>query len=708
MKIRKRSGKLSNLDVSNIRKQTIPATDGLKADYETLELNANISFTDGMTTEDIQKIYILSALNLIDVDKPDYVFVAARLNLYDLYHTVRRTYKLPKLKGDIYKQISLSDYLEFNKNELSYAEKKDLFDLDRLNESIDSRRDLLFTYNASETLISRYLLRVNGKVTELPQHFMMSVAMFISQNETNPTDVAIELYEEMSLLHFLLATPTLANGRTKNGNCFSCAIGSMPDDLDGIFDSYKEMATGSKYGSGWGYDVTRIRALGGTIQGVRDVANGIVPPMKIVNDIANYVDQLGVRPGAIAVYIESWHKDIIDYLDMKKNSGDEKRRTKELFIAVSCSDLFMNRVKNNEMFTMFDPYDVPELTEIWGKEFEDKYNEYESKFLDGSNIFVNKPVQMNAKDLWKKIQRLYWETGMPFLFFKDNVNKAHENPEEGIIRSSNLCAEIFQPTDYDRTALCNLGSLNLAKVNTLEQLEKTIRIAHRALDNVIDVTSYPIPGTEKVQKHTRAVGLGVCGEGELIANKQIIYGSEAHEVYLEELYGNIARISDKASEELAIERGPWKEGKKFRNAYRRANAPTSTISILMGTTAMHEGSFDKVWIEENKLGNVKMTAPGINPDNFPFYISPYDADPFGSVRCNAVRTKNTDQGTSYNIYFRPGTSGKTVYDFIMLAWELGFKSTYYLRSKGIKVKDDSELNELQVKTNKISCVGCEN
>lgn len=705
MNIRKRSGKLEKLNIDNIREQTIDATKGLDASYETLELNASLSFVDGMKSSEIQHLLIKSALGLVDVDKPDYVFVAGRLKLYDIYHQVKRTYgkTKSKTKEDIYKIITLKDYLEFCKDILSYSSKYNRFDIERLEKEINSSRDLLFTYNAIDTFSSRYMLKKKKNIVELPQHAFMSIAMFIAQDEENPTDKAIEFYNVMSKLEALMATPTLANGRTLEGNCFSCAVGSMPDDLEGIFDSFKEIGLGSKFGTGWGYDVTRIRALGGQIRGIPDASNGIVPPMKIMNDISIYVDQLGVRLGAIAVSIESWHKDIIDYLDLKKNNGDERRRAKELFIAVSCSDLFMNRVEKNEMFTLFDPYDVPELTETFSKEFEDIYTKYENDFLNGKE-FTNTPVRINAKDLWKKIQKMYFETGMPFLFFKDNVNKVHENKEEGIIRSSNLCTEIFQPTNSDKTILCNLASLNLSKVYTKEDLERVVPIVCRMLDNVIDLSTYPIPGTEEVQKRTRAVGLGVAGEGELIANKQIIYGSKEHLEFIDELYANIEYYSDKTSKELAVERGPWKEGEEHRNAYRRALAPTSSISVIMGTTAMHEGAFDKVWIEETKMGNVKMIAPNINPDNFAFYVSPYDVNQQDAIKCTAIRQKYTDQGISHNIYFRPEkTNGKEVFDTLMLAWKLGLKSTYYLRSESKKVT-----KEPTVKTSKIACVGCEN
>lgn len=693
MKIKKRSGQLANLDISNIRKQTIPACEGLGVSYETLELAANISFTNCMESKNIQQILIQSALNLTDVDKPNWIYVAGRLYLYDLYHRIKRTYKVVG-SGNVYDKVKFSDYVAHNSSKLSY--NASLFDMKVLDDTINSELDLQFTYLGINTLEKRYLLKSNSNTLELPQHMLMSLACFLAQNEANPTHWAIKFYEVMSNLEFLPATPTLANGRKLKGNCFSCAVGTTPDNIEGIFDTFKTQAIGSKYGAGWGWDWTRVRALGGTIGDTPDVAGGLVPWLKIENDVAVAVDQLGVRLGAISVSVETWHKDFIDYLDLKKNSGEEKRRAKELFLAASCSDLFMNRVINGETWTMFDPFDTPDLAETFGTEFESRYIKYEELANSNPSFFTNKPTQINAKELWKKMQRYYWEVGGPELFFKDNVNNAHHNPALGIIRSSNLCKEVFLPTNDNVVALCNLGSINLAKVNTVEDMERVIPIAMRMLDNVIDVTTYPIPFSEDNQKHTRAVGLGVAGEAELIANKQIMYGSSAHLDFIEDLYSNFEKISDQASKDLGTARGTWSQTSPYRNAYRRAIAPTSSVSIILGTTAGDEPVFDKVWYEENKMGNFKVTAPHINPNNFQFYVSPYDVNQDDMVRCGAVRQKHLDQGRSHNIYYRPGTTGKQVFDTLILAWKLGYKSTYYLRSEGMK----------EIKDDKVACVGC--
>ena len=697
MNVTKRNGQLDPLDISNIHKQTIESVEGLGLSYEELELAASISFVDGMKTSDVQKTLIYAALNKIDVDAPNWTYPASRLTLYDLYHDTKRIYGKTETRGQIYDAISLTDYVNSNSTLLSYDTS--LFDIKSLNSVIEPDRDKLFTYLGTTSLIERYLLRKNNEVVELPQHMFMSLAMFLaSAEESNHNQWAVKFYNAMSLLLYLPATPTLANGRKINGNCMSCAVGSTKDSLTDIFRAFGDQAQGSKHGTGFGWDWTRIRALGGTIGDTKDAAGGLIPWMKIENDIAVAVDQLGVRAGAIAVTVETWHKDILDFIDMKKNSGEEKRRAKELFLAVSASDLFMNRVENNETFTLFDPYDVPELTETFGYEFETKYREYEYKFNHNSQLFTNKPVSIKAKELYKKIQTYYWETGMPFWFFKDTANMAHKNPELGIIRSSNLCTEIFQAADETKTILCNLGSINLSKVYTDADLATVIPLAMRMLDNVVDLNYYAIPNSETNQKHTRAVGLGIAGEAELIANKQIIYGSDQHIQFIDKLYEAIANYSDAASTELGIERGFWDKGKTYRNAYRRAIAPTSSISLIMGTSACHEPVFNKVWIEDNKMGAFKVTAPGISPDNYQYYINAYEVDQDRAILATSVRTKHLDQGHSHNIYYRPGTSGKQVYDTVMLAWKSKLKSLYYLRS--------DSLESLEPRDNDIACFGC--
>ena len=318
---------------------------------------------------------------------------------------------------------------------------KEKYDLDDLNDYIKPERDLQFTYLGIRTLYDRYLLKDReNKPIELPQHLFMGVAMFLAQNELNCQEWAKKFYDVISKFEVMVATPTLSNARTPRHQLSSCYIGSTPDKIEGIFDAYKEMALLSKFGGGIGWDWSKVRGMGSYIDGHKNAAGGIVPFLKITNDIAIAVDQLGTRKGAIAVYIEPWHIDIWDFIDLKKNSGEERRRAHDLFPALWINDLFMKRVAEDGVWTLFDPYETGDLTDLHGEAFEKRYLEYEKD----PNILKEK---VKAKELWKKILMSYFEVGNPFLCFKDTANKVNPNDHCGIIRSSNLCTEIFQNTE---------------------------------------------------------------------------------------------------------------------------------------------------------------------------------------------------------------------------------------------------------------------
>jgi len=683
----KRNGNREPLDLANIRKQTEPACEGLNASFETLELEASISFKDRITTSEIADILEFTALKKVDVDAPDWVFVAGRLKLYKIYHEIKHHYKKKK-HGDVYTLVSFKDYLDKNKDILSFDYNTLDIDIEKLNSYIEPERDKLLTAHAVDTLASRYLIKNKEVHTELPQHFFMCLALFLAQKENDVEYWTKKFYDAMSLLEAEPATPTLANGRIKDGNCFSCATGSTEDNIGSIFDTYKTQAFGSKSGTGWGWDWTRVRANGSTIKNVKGASGGIVPWLKLENDVALAVDQLGVRLGAINCSLESWHLDIEDFIDLKKDGGEDRRRAKELFITVSCSDEFMRRIESEEDWTLFDPYDARKLTELYGKEFEKEYKRLEQAFESEPEQFSNTPKKINAKKLWKKIQRSAVETGMPFIFFKDNVNNSMDLQNvKGLVRSANLCMEYMTPIENNEVVLCNLGSINLSKINpdNKNKMKEVIYTMHRMLDNVIDLTSYPIPNSEKTQKERRSVGLGVAGEAELIASKQILYGSKEHKEYIEELYSLFEQYSDEASIELAKERGAWHKDSIHRNYVRRCIAPTTSVSVIMGTSASFEAVFDKVWIEENKLGTYAITAPNVNLNNYNYYVPAYKVSIKDSIELTAIRQKRIDMGISNNIYIDPTkTKGKEIFDGYMLAWKLGMKTIYYCRGLSLR------------------------
>ena len=355
--IQKRNGRKEVLDITKIQKMTIEATQDLDGVSQSeLELDAQIKFIDGMSSEQIQDALIKTAVEKIDIDVPNWTFVAARLFLFDLYHTVGRA--TGGIKGEPY--CHLKDYIKTAQDAgRMIPGLEEGYDLEDLNAHLDPSRDYLFNYLGIKTLYDRYLIKDrNADPIELPQQMFMGIAMFLAQNEENKQERAKEFYDVVSKFEVMLATPTLSNARTNRHQLSSCYIGSSPDNIEGIFDGYKEMALLSKFGGGIGWDWNQIRALGGVIDDHKSAAGGTVPFLKITNDIALAVDQLGTRKGAIAVYVEPWHMDITDFIDLKKNSGEERRRAHDLFPSLWISDLFMERVLADEHWTLMDPYEV--------------------------------------------------------------------------------------------------------------------------------------------------------------------------------------------------------------------------------------------------------------------------------------------------------------------------------------------------------------
>jgi len=790
IRVVKRNGRIETLDVSKIQKYTSAAVEGLDGVSQSeLEVDAKLQFRDMISTEEIQQTLIKTAVDKIDIDRPNWTFVAARLFLYDIYH------KVSGFTG----YIHLRDYFERGEKEgrilLGLKEK---YDLDDLNDYIKPERDLQFTYLGIRTLYDRYLIKDRqGEPIELPQHLFMAVAMFLAQNEFDCQTWAKKFYDILSKFEVMAATPTLSNARTTRHQLSSCYIGSTPDNIEGIFDGYKEMALLSKFGGGIGWDWTQVRGMGSYIDGHKHAAGGIVPFLKIANDVAIAVDQLGTRKGAIAVYIEPWHIDIRDFLDLKKNSGEERRRAHDLFPALWINDLFMRRVAEDGTWTLFDPYEVKELTELYGEAFEKRYLELEE---DES---LTKEV-ISAKQLWKEVLRSYFETGNPFLCFKDAANRANPNRHVGVIRSSNLCTEIFQntaPNHYrikvifddqsveyfeeeeivtvdsgvtkpakkitaldtlqgrqiwmvekeavdGETAVCNLASINLSKINTPEDIARVVPVAVRMLDNVIDLNFYPLSKVKKTNLKSRSIGLGVMGEAQMLAEAGIEWGSSDHFNKIDEVMESVSYYAIRSSSDLALEKGcypnfegsDWSKGifpvdkanpeacklvdrgglfgythdwaalkekvKKdgMRNGYLMAIAPTSSISILTGTTQAIEPVYKRKWYEENLSGMIPVVVPNLTPDTWPYYTPSYELDQRLLIRAGAVRQKWIDQGQSLNIFISlDKASGRYLNDIYMEAWKFGLKSTYYLRSQS----PEAVAAEDGVEDRSMECVGCQ-
>ena len=794
IRVVKRSGRIETLDITKIQKNTSASVEGLEGVSQSeLEVDANLQFQDMMSSEDIQQTLIKTAVDKIDIDKPNWTFVASRLFLYDIYHKAGRN--VGGLKGQPY--THLSKYFEYGEKEgRILLGLKDKYDLDDLNDYLVPERDLQFNYLGIRTLYDRYLLKDrNGVAIELPQQLFMGVAMFLAQNEFDCQTWAKKFYDILSKFEVMAATPTLSNARTPRHQLSSCYIGSSPDNIEGIFDVYKEMALLSKFGGGIGWDWSQVRGMGSFIDGHKHAAGGIVPFLKIANDVAIAVDQLGTRKGAIAVYIEPWHIDVRDFLDLKKNSGEERRRAHDLFPALWLNDLFMERVAADATWTLFDPYEVRELTDMYGKEFEARYLE-----LEQSGDEITKEV-ISAKGLWKEILRSYFETGNPFLTFKDTANKSNPNKHAGIIRSSNLCTEIFQNTSpnhykiqftfsdgsvevYEEeemltvgngttkpakkitaldtlngkqiwmvdkeltdgdTAVCNLASINLSKVHTNEDLARVIPTAIRMLDNVIDLNFYPLAKVKKTNEKSRSIGLGVMGEAQMLAEEKIAWGSNEHFFKIDEVMESVSYYAIESSSNLAIEKGKyptyagsdWSKGifpidnanaeacklvergglfgythdwaklkekvkvDGMRNGYLMAIAPTSSISILTGTTQAIEPVYKRKWFEENLSGLIPVCAPKLSADTWNYYTPAYDLNQNVLIKAGAIRQKWIDQGQSLNIFITlDKASGKYLNEIYMNAWKFGLKSTYYLRSQSPESSGDVEDRSME-------CVGCQ-
>jgi ribonucleoside-diphosphate reductase alpha chain len=783
----KRNGRTEPLDITKIQKYTSAAVKNLSGVSQSeLEVDAQIQFRDGITSLEIQKTLIKTAVDKIDIDSPNWTFVASKLFLFNLYHQVN------SFTG----YSSLEKYFAKGEKEgRLLLGLKDMYDIQRLEKYIKPERDMLFNYLGVKTLYDRYLIKdKNANPIELPQHMFMAIAMFLAQREENKHEWAIKFYDMISQFHVMLATPTLSNARTTRHQLSSCYIGSTPDNIEGIFDSYQEMAMLSKFGGGIGWDWTGIRSMGSFIDGHKNAAGGTVPFLKITNDIAIAVDQLGTRKGAIAIYMEPWHIDINDFLDLKKNSGEERRRAHDLFPAMWLNDLFMKRVEEDAIWTLFDPYDVKELATLYGEEFNKRYKELE----EDESIIKEK---IKAKNLWKKILTSYFETGSPFLCFKDNANRANPNKHTGVIRSSNLCTEIFQNTNpnhykikfifengdsisYEEnemvtvdngltkpakkvtaldslggmpiyvvekekingdTAVCNLASVNLSKINTKQEINRIVPIAVRCLDNVIDLNFYPIEKVKRTNMKTRSIGLGVMGEAQMLAENSITWGSQQHFDKIDEIMEAVSFNTISASSDLALEKGKysqyegseWSKGimpmdhanaevlnlvdrgglfassyewdslrakvKKqgMRNGYLMAIAPTSSISILTGTTQAIEPVFKRKWFEENLSGLIPVVVPKLSPDTWAYYTPAYDLNQTVLIKAAAIRQKWLDQGQSLNIFITlDEASGRYLNEIYMLAWKLGLKSTYYLRSQSPEIVKDIEDRSME-------CVGCQ-
>ena len=607
---------------------------------------------DGVPIDEVYKASILAARTLIEKN-PDYTYATARL----LMHTIRREVLGEEVRHEDMAQRYVSYFPQFIakgvENEL-LDEKLQQFDLERLSAALKPERDLQFDYLGLQTLFDRYFLHVRKQRIELPQAFFMRVAMGLSLNEINRESKAIEFYEVLSSFDFMSSTPTLFNAGTLRSQLSSCYLTTVPDDLGGIYDAIKENALLSKFAGGLGNDWTPVRALGAHIKGTNGESQGVVPFLKVVNDTAVAVNQGGKRKGAVCAYLETWHLDIEEFLELRKNTGDDRRRTHDMNTSNWIPDLFMRRVMEKGSWTLFSPNDTPDLHEKFGKEFEKIYTAYEAKALRGE---IKPSRTLQATDMWRKMLSMLFETGHPWITFKDVCNIRSPQQHAGVVHSSNLCTEITLNTSETETAVCNLGSINLvqhlkdgtdgAKVLDHDKLKKTITTAMRMLDNVIDINYYAVKKARDANMLHRPVGLGIMGFQDCLYELRIPYASQAAVDFADTSMEAVCYHAYWASTELAKERGKyasfegslWDKGilpldtldmlaeerggyvevdrsmtldwevlrqkialDGMRNSNCVAIAPTATISNIIGVDACIEPCFGNLSVKSNLSG----------------------------------------------------------------------------------------------------------
>ena len=602
---------------------------------------------DGVPLEEVHKCAILAARMLLEQD-PDYTYVTARL----LLHTIRR-----EVLGEEVLQAEMATrYAEYFPTFVSQGVKAQLlderlasFDLKRLGGALKPDRDLQFNYLGLQTLYDRYFLHINERRIELPQAFFMRVAMGLSLNEINREDRAIEFYNVLSTFDFMSSTPTLFNAGTLRSQLSSCYLTTVADDLDGIYEAIKENALLSKFAGGLGNDWTPVRALGSYIKGTNGKSQGVVPFLKVVSDTAVAVNQGGKRKGAVCCYLETWHLDIEEFLELRKNTGDDRRRTHDMNTANWIPDLFMKRVMEGGDWTLFSPSDVPDLHDKFGKAFEEAYTIYEKKAARGE-IKLHKKIA--AQSLWRKMLTMLFETGHPWITFKDAANIRSPQGHVGVVHSSNLCTEITLNTNSEEIAVCNLGSINLLahmKGGKLDhdKLKRTITTAMRMLDNVIDINYYAVRKAHDSNKRHRPVGLGIMGFQDSLHELRIPYASDAAVEFADKSMEAVCYYAYWASTELAKERGRyssfpgshWDRGilphdslkrlldercgyvevdmsesmdwvalrkrikeHGMRNSNCVAIAPTATISNIIGVSASIEPNYQNLFVKSNLSG----------------------------------------------------------------------------------------------------------
>jgi ribonucleoside-diphosphate reductase alpha chain len=748
----KRHGQTEEMQFSKFKKVIDYAMEGSGLSEIELEEALLPQLKDGMTTKQIQRILIQTATEKTSVQQPLWDKVAAKLYLYDLYKeaAVNRGYGRKVFGyGSFYSLVDTLTKRGLYGAYLRTGYKK--AEIEELGRYLKPERDELFTYVGVKTLAERYCVRgFNKEVYELPQEAFMGVAMAIALAEKPADRVrwAKEFYDVMSLLQMTEATPTMSNARKPFNQMSSCFIGTMDDSLESIFHVVDQFSQVSKYGGGMGIYIGKVRAANSDIRGFKGTSGGVIPWIRIINDTAVACNQLGMRNGAVSVTLDIWHRDIWEFLNLKTNNGDERRKAHDIFPAVSIPDVFMRQLKKETRvrdgkFYLMCPH---EIRTVMGWSLEDFYDETEqAEFTHRYWQCVDHPdlnkEEVIAMDLLKAIIKSDTETGTPFQFYRDTVNRMNPNKHAGMIYSSNLCMEINQnmsasgpverKTMKDRDGneyvietratgdfvVCNLGSLNLSRVHNEETIAKVVPVVIRMLDNVITVNQLPVKQAEQTNTRYRAIGLGTFGYHHMLAVNGIPWESEEHVAYVDRIYETIAYHAIKASCDLAKEKGAyplfpgseWETGAFFdrraytsdhwkalaadvqtnglRNGYLMAVAPNGSSSQYGGSTQSIDPIYAKFYLDEKKNAVIPIIAPDLNAETYWLYKEAHLIDQKWSIQACAVRQRHIDQSQSFNLYITPQTRAAEIAQYYVSAWEQGVKTLYYTRSRSVEVED---------------------
>ena len=700
------------------------------------------SFTKpGMSQKDSIDALIKAAVELTTPEAPAWEMISARILSYRSEKKITRLEEELGLKT-FYRKVKYmteeglyGDYILQN-----YSEEE-------INEAatfIDPERNKLLNYSGLDLLLKRYVIKnYTGKVIERVQEMFLGIALHLAMPEKEDRLMWVRrIYNLLSKLEVTMATPTLSNSRKPSHQLSSCFIDTVPDSLDGIYRSLDNFSQVSKFGGGMGMYFGKVRATGGNIRGFKGVAGGVIRWMRLVNDTAVAVDQLGMRQGAVAVYLDVWHKDLPEFLQLRTNNGDDRMKAHDIFPAICYPDLFWKMAEEdmNQNWSLFCPN---EIMRIKGYCLEDCYGEeWERKYLDCVNDQRLSRRVISIKDIVRLVLRSAVETGTPFTFNRDTVNRANPNAHKGMIYCSNLCTEIAQnmapietvskevetkdgdtvvvtTTRPGEFVVCNLASLSLSRLplEDEEKMKEKVATVVRALDNVINLNFYPVPYAQLTNQRYRSIGLGISGYHHALAKRRIKWESEEHLELMDKVFETINRAAILASSNLAKEKGSyqffegsdWQTGAYFdkrgydsaewqdvrktvalqgmRNAYLLAVAPTSSTSIIAGTTAGLDPIMKRFFLEEKKGSMLPRVAPELSDETYWMYKSAYLINQKWSVRASGVRQRHIDQAQSMNLYITNDFTMRQILDLYLLAWKEGVKTIYYVRSKSLEVEE---------------------